>query len=117
MSCGGVINTGGTLVLVYPLPTSPTDIAVTFPPLTVAVADALTVVPKPTGLATVTVGACVYPTPAFVMSKDEIVPAMDTKAVADAPTIESWDVMVILFWNVLVCCSLVESKNGLTLLT
>ena len=42
-----------------------------------------------------TVGAMVYPTPGFVISNDDTVPATETIAVADAPTKLSWDIIYV----------------------
>ena len=42
-------------------------------------------------------GAMVYPTPGFVISNEVTVPATDTKAVADAPTKLSWEMILISF--------------------
>ena len=82
---------------VYPLPhVDPIVIEVTAVPVIEAVASALKVVPRPTGLATVTVGAIVYPTPAVVISKEEIVPNPDTCAVAAAPIESSCEYMFIV---------------------
>ena len=42
-----------------------------------------------------TVGAVVYPNPGFVISNEVTVPATETKAVADAPTKLSWEIILI----------------------
>ena len=61
----------------------------------VAVALAPWEVVNPIGVVIDTVGAMVYPTPAFVISKELTVPATETKAVADAPTTLSWEIILI----------------------
>ena len=72
---------------VYPLPhVDPIVMEVTAVPVIEAVASDLNVVPRPTGLPIVTVGARVYPTPALVISKEVIVHNPATCAVAAAPT-------------------------------
>ena len=53
---------------------------------------------KPIGVTIETVGAMVYPTPGFVISNEVTVPATDTKAVADAPTKLSWEIILISLW-------------------
>ena len=61
----------------------------------VIVAVAVAVVPTPTpiiGGALILIVALAYPLPAFVISNDVIVPADDTIAVADAPTLISPEV-------------------------
>ena len=86
---GIVIRTSGGLVLVYPVPGDVTVIAETASPVRVDVTDALVVVPNPTGVPMMTLGAAVYPVPPELTTTEDIVPAADTTAVADAPTILS----------------------------
>ena len=50
----------------------------------------------------VTVGATVYPRPALVIEILVTVPAVDTIAVPEAPTMLSCEVMVIEFWKSLI---------------
>ena len=72
--------------------------ALTVPtPLIVAVALAPWEVVNPIGVTIETDGAMVYPTPGFVISNEVTVPATDTKAVADAPTKLSWEIILISF--------------------
>jgi hypothetical protein len=52
-------------------------------------ADALKVLPSPTGFAIVTSGAAVYPLPPLLRTTEETVPAAETTAVAEAATILS----------------------------
>ena len=63
------------------------------PLVIVAVAVAVLPIPTPiTGGALIFIVAVAYPLPAFVISRDVIVPAEDTIAVADAPTFISPEV-------------------------
>ena len=75
-------------------------------------------VPNPIGWEIDTVGVVVYTTPPSLITIEVTVPAMDTTAVADAPTLLSWEIIVIEFWNANeVSFSFVGLKNGLTLST
>ena len=77
-------------MVVYPVPGEETVIAETVPtPEIVTSADALCVVPNPTGFAIVMEGVNVYPIPLPVIEIELIVPNPDTTAVAEAPTIAS----------------------------
>ena len=71
----------------YPTPAVVTVIAETVSPVRVEVASALAVVPNPTGVSILTLGAEVYPVPPAPIVIEETVPATETTAVADAPTI------------------------------
>ena len=93
---GGLIRTNGGFVCVYPDPPLVIVIPVTTPPLIVAVAVAV-VVPTPT----LTSGIVEYPTPPVLREIEVIVPAVETIAVADAPTVSSGLTNVILLSNLL----------------
>ena len=41
----------------------------------------------------------VYPTPPSLITIEVTVPAADTTAVADAPTLSSWEIIITEFWN------------------
>ena len=56
-------------------------------------------VPNPIGWEIDTVGVVVYPTPPSLITIEVTVPAMDTTAVADAPTLLSWEIIITEFWN------------------
>jgi len=88
---------------------------VTIPDVIDEIADALWVIPRPTGFAKTIDGAKVYPIPPFTIDTDEIVPAIETTALAEAPTTFFWDTILILFC--FVKFSLALSKKVFTLST
>ena len=90
VNVGRVTKTLGTAVAVYPNPEAVMVVVLIEPPVIVAVAVAVgfAVVPIPVvGIPIDTeVVAPIYPLPAFTMSSEEIVPAVDTIAVMAAET-------------------------------
>ena len=116
---GGPIRTTGGLDWLYPDPWLETAIPVTTPPLIVAVPIAVDVDPTPTAvLATLTLGVAAYPTPPSDITNDDIVPAVETTAVAAAATLVPDGLTnLTLSWNVriAVLSSFLGLKNGLTL--
>ena len=83
---GGPIRTTGGLVKVYPVPGAEIVTLVTTPAVIDATAVAHKVLPNPTGFCIVTSGVVEYPTPPPDNTMDDIVPAIETLAVAAAPT-------------------------------
>ena len=67
--------------------------------------------------AMVTVGVKSYPEPPFVRVTDEIVPPVETVAVAVESLDESCEMRVTEFWNDLLEDSFAILNNGLTLST
>ena len=72
-------------------------IPVTTPFDIVAVASARAVVPRPTGFPIVTTGALSYPRPPVDIATEEIVPAIETTAVAAAANLSTLFTMTIFF--------------------
>ena len=81
----------------YPTPPLVMVTDVTLPDEIEAVAVAIVETPSVDPI--VTVGDTVYPRPSLVIEILEIVPAIDTIAVPEAPTILSCDVFVIECWK------------------
>jgi hypothetical protein len=87
VNTGGSIKTIGGFVEVYPDPGPIILNELTYPEIIID--DTIAVDPNPIGDCMVTIGLFVYPYPPFERIIEEIVPAADTIAVADAPEIVS----------------------------